>query len=178
VIPFLHGRDGKAWEGEHGAVLVSCLLHTVPTALHSAVVVGSAYLGVRKRVVSSLPGPILLEPVGALVCLLVVKKPCMRPLLPRNAGKMSSTLQDFVLEVRLFRISRNDLLKRGGLLNGQKFCNLVLYMALGGMLTLSFQLDLESGRSNSEFDTAAASIRERTSESIERRIGAACHIVL
>ncbi len=70
MIPFLLGRDGKAWEGEHGSVLASCLLHTVPTALHSAVVVGSAYLGVRKRVVSSLPGPILLEPVGELVCLL------------------------------------------------------------------------------------------------------------
>ncbi len=79
--------------------------------------------------------------------------------------------------MQLFRIGRNHLLKRGGLLNGQKFCNLVLYMALGGMLTLSCQLDLESGRSNSEFDTAAASIRERTSESIERRIGAACHII-
>ena len=91
MIPFLHGRDGKAWEGEHGAALVSCLLHTVPTALHSAVVVGSGYLGVRKRVVSSLPGPILLEPVGALVCLLVVKKLCMRSLLPCNAGKVSST---------------------------------------------------------------------------------------
>ncbi len=104
VIPFLLGRDGKAWAGEHGAVLASCLgvyppirglllalvvqkakqrrihcshsqagcrpcctayllFHTVPTALHSAVVVGSAYLGVRKRVVSSLPGPILLEQV-------------------------------------------------------------------------------------------------------------------
>ena len=70
------------------------------------------------------------------------------------------------------------MLKRGGPLNGQKFCNLVLYMALGGMLTLSFQLDLESGRSNSEFDTAAASIREWTTKRIERRIGAACHIVL
>jgi hypothetical protein len=51
-------------------------------------------------------------------------------------------------------------------------------MTLGGMLTLCFQLDFERGRSNSEFDTAAASIRKWTSKSIERRIGAACHIVL
>ena len=39
------------------------------------------------------------------------------------------------------RISRNHLLKRGGLRNGQKLGNLVLNMTLGRMLTLGFELD-------------------------------------
>jgi hypothetical protein len=48
------------------------------------------------------------------------------------------------------RISRNHLLKRGCQLNGQKL---------------------------SKFDTAAALISKWTGKSIERRLGAACHIV-
>jgi hypothetical protein len=39
-------------------------------------------------------------------------------------------------------------------------------------------LDFERGRSNSKFDTAAASTSKWTSKSIERRLGAECHIVL
>ena len=43
------------------------LLHTVPSAFGSAVVVGSANTSMREHVVSSITGPVLLEPVGCFV---------------------------------------------------------------------------------------------------------------
>ncbi len=56
---FKHGRA----RGRPGSAAY-LLLHTVPSAFGSAVVVGSADTSMREHVVSSISGPVLLEPVG------------------------------------------------------------------------------------------------------------------
>ncbi len=71
------------------------------------------------------------------------------------------------------QISRNHLLKRGALLNGQKLGNLVLYMTLGSVLALCFKFDCICCSKDSKFDTAAALISKWTAKSIECGVRAA-----